>query len=81
MGMTGPEPGNGRALGVLLAIFDFPMIVAAYRTVIDAQPDMAVVASLDDRSALRDQVTRTPADVVVTECLPYATTGCTGCHR
>jgi DNA-binding NarL/FixJ family response regulator len=38
---------------------------------------MAITAVLDDRTALRDQVTRTPADVVITECLPYATTGCT----
>ncbi len=76
MGVTAPEPGNGRALGVLLAIFDFPMIVAAYRAVIDAQADMAVVGALDDRTALRDQLTRTPAAVVITECMPYAISGC-----
>jgi len=45
--------------------------------VIDAQPDMAVVGTLDDRSSLRDQVVRTPADVVITECMPYARAGCT----
>ena len=77
MSLTGPDPGNGRALGVLLAIFDFPMIVAAYRAVIDAQPDMAVVAVVDDRAGLRDQVTRSPAEVVITECMPYAIAGCT----
>ena len=76
MSVTGPEPGNGRALGVLLAIFDFPMIVAAYRAVIDAQADMAVVGALDDRAALRDQLSRIPADVVITECMPYAISGC-----
>ena len=77
MGATGPAPADGRALGVLLAIFDFPMLVAGYRFVIDAQPDMAVVGTLDDRSSLRDQVVRTPADVVITECMPYARAGCT----
>ena len=76
MGVPGPEPANGRAVGVMLAIFNFPMIVAAYRTVIDAQSDMAVVAALDDRTALRDQLPRTQADVVITECMPYAITGC-----
>jgi DNA-binding NarL/FixJ family response regulator len=80
MGVTGSEQGNGRALGVLLAIFDFPMIVSAYRAVIDAQPDMSVVGALDDRTALRDQITRTPADVVITECMPYAISGCTSFH-
>jgi two-component system response regulator NreC len=77
MSAAGPGPGNGRATGVLLAIFDFPMIVAAYRAVIAAQPDMSVVGVLDDRATLRDHVTQTPADVIVTECMPYAIAGCT----
>jgi DNA-binding NarL/FixJ family response regulator len=76
MGMTPPEPGNGRALGVLLAIFDFPLLVTGYRRLIDAQPDMAVVGALDERTGLRDQVARTAADVVITECMPYAVAGC-----
>lgn len=75
--MTGQAPANGSTLGVLLAIFDFPLLVAGYRTVIDAQPDMAIVGALDDRSSLRDHVARSPADVVITECMPYATAGCT----
>jgi DNA-binding NarL/FixJ family response regulator len=77
MSVTGAGPGNGRHVDVMLAIFDFPMIVAAYRAVIDGQPDMAVVALIDDRATLRDQVARTPADVVITECMPYAIAGCT----
>jgi DNA-binding NarL/FixJ family response regulator len=77
MSVTGHGPGSGGTLGVLLAIFDFPMLVAGYRAVIDAQPDMAIVGALDDRTALRDQVARTPADVVITECMPYASDGCT----
>jgi len=77
MGVTGPVPADGRTLGVLLAIFDFPMLVAGYRVVIDAEPDMTIVGALDDRTSLRDQVARTPADVVITECMPYASAGCT----
>lgn len=70
-------PADGRTLRVLLAIFDFPMLVAGYRAVIDTQPDMAVVGTLEDRASLRDEVAQSPADVVITECMPYATTGCT----
>ena len=77
MSGTGQVPADGRTLGVILAIFDFPMLVAGYRAVIDAQPDMTLVGALDDRTSLRDQVARTPADVVITECMPYATAGCT----
>jgi DNA-binding NarL/FixJ family response regulator len=76
MGMTGQAPAYGRALGVLLAIFDFPMLVAGYRAVIDAQPDMAIVGALDDRASLRDEVAQSTADVVITECLPYQASGC-----
>jgi DNA-binding NarL/FixJ family response regulator len=77
MSGSGPVPADGRTLGVLLAIFDFPMVVAGYRAVIEAQPDMTVVGTLTDRTSVRDQVARTPADVVITECLPYGTAGCT----
>jgi len=76
MGVTGPAPTDGRTLAVVLAIFDFPTLVTGYRAVIDAQPDMAIVATLYDRTTLRDEVARTPGDVVITECLPYATSGC-----
>ncbi len=77
MGVTGQGPADGRLLNVLLAIFDFPMLVAGYRAVIAAQPDMVIVGALDDSTSLREQVGRTPADVVITECLPNGTTGCT----
>ena len=77
MGVTGSAPANGGALAVLLAIFDFPMLVAGYRAVIDAQPDMSIVGAVDDRASLREQVARTTADVVIAECLPHPTAGCT----
>jgi DNA-binding NarL/FixJ family response regulator len=77
MSVTGQPPASGGPLGVLLAIFDFPMLVAGYQAVIDSQPDMAVVGTLDDLASLREKVARTPADVVITECLPYGSAGCT----
>jgi DNA-binding NarL/FixJ family response regulator len=74
--MAGAAPDSPAAVGVLLAIFDFPTLVRGYRAVIDAQPDMRVVGALDSREDLRDEVQRTTADVVVTECLPYSASRC-----
>jgi DNA-binding NarL/FixJ family response regulator len=67
--------GNGR-LGVLLAIPDFPMLTAGFRSVIEAEPDMGVIGEVDDRAELRDEAERTGADVVITECLPVDRSGC-----
>ena len=76
MGAQGGAPDNGQRLGVFVAVAGFPALVAGYRALIDAQPDMRVVGVLDEPDALREQVTRSTADVVITECLPYASTGC-----
>jgi DNA-binding NarL/FixJ family response regulator len=73
---NGNVPGNGRKLGVLLAIFDFPMLNVGLREVIDAEPDMEVVGELIDRDSMRDEVVRSRADAVITECLPYDRSGC-----
>jgi DNA-binding NarL/FixJ family response regulator len=73
---NGSVPGNGRKLGVLLAIFDFPMLNVGLREVIDAEPDMQVIGELTDRDAMRDEVIRSKADAVITECLPYDRSGC-----
>jgi DNA-binding NarL/FixJ family response regulator len=73
---NGNVPGNGRKLGVLLAIFDFPMLNVGLREVIDAEPDMEVVGELTDRDSMRDEVVRSRADAVITECLPYDRSGC-----
>jgi len=67
--------GNGR-LGVLLAIPDFPMLTAGFRSVIDAELDMRVVGVVDDRADLRGEAERSGADVVITECLPFDRSGC-----
>ena len=76
MSINGNVPGNGKKLGVLLAIFDFPMLNVGLREVIDAEPDMEVIGELQDRDAMRDDVVRSKADAVITECLPYDRSGC-----
>ncbi len=71
MRTSGRVPDDSQRLGVLLAIFDFPMLSAGYRAVIDAQPDMAVVGEVVERGAVTEQLERLAADVVVTETLPF----------
>jgi DNA-binding NarL/FixJ family response regulator len=76
MGARGPVPLDGQRQGVFLGIASFPALVAGYRAVIDSQPDLEVVGVLDDPAALHDEVAGSPADVVITECLPYTSSGC-----
>jgi two-component system response regulator NreC len=64
-------------LGVLLAIFDFPMLNAGLREVIDAEQDMEVIGEVESPQALGDEVARSVADVVIAECLPFDRSGCT----
>ena len=74
---NGHVPGNGRRLGVLLAIFEFPMLNVGLREVIDAEPDMQVIGEVPDHDAMREFVLASPADAIITECLPYDRSGCT----
>jgi DNA-binding NarL/FixJ family response regulator len=74
---NGHVPGNGRRLGILLAIFDFPMLNVGLREVIDVEPDMQVIGEVVDRDTMREEVLASTADVVITECLPYDRSGCT----
>lgn len=74
---NGHVPGNGRRLGVLLAIFEFPMLNVGLREVIDVEPDMQVIGEVPDRESMREHVLASPADVVITECLPFDRSGCT----
>ncbi len=74
---NGHGPGNGTKLGVLLAIFEFPMLNAGLRDVIDAEPDMEVIGEVESRETFRDEIERTIADVVIAECLPFDRSGCT----
>jgi DNA-binding NarL/FixJ family response regulator len=69
--------GNGRKLGILLAIFDFPMLNVGFRAVIGAEPDMAVVGEVDERGSMRERVASANADIVIAECEPFAGGGCT----
>jgi len=59
---------GGPGIGVLLAIFDFPLLTAGYRAVIDAEPDMHVVGSVTSQDGLRERILRHDADVVIVEC-------------
>lgn len=63
-------------LRVHLAIVDFPMLTASFRTVIEAEPDMHVVAESTDRDRLVDDIARGGPDVVVTACDPVDGFGC-----
>lgn len=75
MNANGPT-SSGQGIGVLLAIFDFPLLTAGYRVAIDAEPDMRVVGELDGLEALRERLQRPAADVVIVECRPYGDDGC-----
>ena len=74
MSSNGSVTGGGK-LDVLLAIFEFPMLVAGYRSIIDGEMDMRCVGVVPDRDSLAETLERTPADVVVTECQPFSA-GC-----
>ena len=64
-------------LRVLLAIFEFPMLNAGLREVIDAEQDMEVIGEVESPQTLCEEVGRSVADVVIAECLPFDRSGCT----
>jgi two-component system response regulator NreC len=66
---NGPGVPGGR-IGVALAIFGFPMLVAGYRSVIDAEPDLHVVGEVTDEDAVEAALERLAPDVLIAECLP-----------
>jgi two-component system response regulator NreC len=55
------------------------MLRAGFRSIIDKEPDMAVVGDVDS-SAVVDAIDRTGANVVVTECLPMNGEACDSFH-
>jgi two-component system response regulator NreC len=70
-------PGDdGERTRVLLGIFDFPMLVAGFRAVIDAEPDLEVAGVAQDADHLAAMLVACPADVVVAECIPFGAPGC-----
>jgi two-component system response regulator NreC len=71
---NGTQPGAGR-IAVQLAIFDFPMLVAGFRSIIDAELDLEVAgiaSSLDD---LTEALLRSGTDIVIAECQPLSAPG------
>jgi len=62
-------------IGVLLAIFEFPMLIAGYQSVIDGELDMRVEAIVPSRDSLQGALAHTNADVIVAECLPFGAPG------
>ncbi|HEY4753062.1 MAG TPA: response regulator transcription factor [Candidatus Limnocylindrales bacterium] len=71
---NGAAPGAGK-IAVQLAIFDFPMLVAGFRSVIDGEPDMQVTGVAPTLESVGESLARTPADVVIAECQPLAAPG------
>jgi two-component system, NarL family, response regulator NreC len=55
-------------IAILLALFDCPLLILGFRTAIEAEPDMDVVADLDPRADFANRLREVQADVVVTEC-------------
>lgn len=71
MRTNGSGPGGGK-IAVQLAIFEFPMLVAGFRSIIDAESDMEVTATPPSLDAVAESLGRTPADVVIAECQPLS---------
>jgi two-component system response regulator NreC len=73
---NGTGQGNGK-IAVQLAIFEFPMLVAGFRSIIDAELDMEVTATPPTPDAIPDSLVRAPVDVVIAECQPLSAPGST----
>jgi len=69
-------PGGAGRLNVLIAIRDFPMLRAGFRSIIDEEPDMRVAGDVGASDDLGEAVKRSTPDVVITECLPLNRDGC-----
>lgn len=74
-----PVAGSGREtvrLRVHLAIVDFPMLASSFRAVVEAEPDLLIVAESTDRECVVADITASKAHVVVTACDPSDGFGC-----
>jgi len=72
---TNGTSGAGGKIEVLLAIFDFPLLVSGYQAIIDSELDMHVTDVVLDHESLAGTLAHTQADVVVAECLPFGAPG------
>jgi two-component system response regulator NreC len=68
--------GDDNSLAVALAIVDFPVLRAAYRAVIEHQPDLRVVADVTEPSDVPAQLAAAAPDIVVAECGAAAGAAC-----
>jgi two-component system response regulator NreC len=67
---------GAKRLGVMLAIVDFPMLSAAFRSVIDQERDMRVVGEANGRDTIIEQARAANPDVIVLECESVGGFGC-----
>ncbi len=74
MRSNGAGPGGGK-IAVQLAIFDFPMLVAGFRSIIDGELDMEVTGTAGTLEAIPETLAESPADVVIAECQPLSAPG------
>ena len=75
------EPGSDATersaqLGVMLAIVGFPMLSTAFRSVIDQEPDMRIVAEAGGRESIVEQARAACPDVILLECESVGGFGC-----
>jgi len=60
------EPSQG-TIRVALAIADVPLLRLGFRTAIEAEPEMEVVAEVDERSGLVERLASLAVEVVITD--------------
>jgi len=71
----GEAAGNAARVDVMLAIVGFPMLSAAFRTVIDQERDMGVVAEATSRESILPQARTANPDVIILEYEAFASAG------
>ena len=74
---NGTSPSGGHRIGVLLAVFDFPMLVAGLRSAIEAELDLRVAGEVAERELLATELEAAGPDVIVVELAPFAGNGST----
>jgi DNA-binding NarL/FixJ family response regulator len=62
-------------VAVMLAIVDFPILSTAFRSVIDQERDMGVVAEATRRDTILDEARSAAPDVIILECEAFAAAG------
>ncbi len=70
-----PSPADP-TLKIALAIPDFPVLRAAYRSIVGGQPDLRLVADLESRAEIAARLAAAGPDVVLAECGGGGTSGC-----